>query len=56
MRTPEMYETDSNKKVCGTCRFNRRNVGGEFACSNRQSEEYMVETEYDYSCNDWEEK
>lgn len=55
------------RKVCGTCKYNKRvtdgnfkaefrNYNAEFCCTNKYSDNYYASTFYDDTCVDWEEK
>lgn len=48
-------EYNENNRICGTCQHHRK-CCGEWQCFNEQSENYAVETEYDDTCEDWEER
>lgn len=49
-----------NEKVCGTCRFSKRDWTNpnnpDFYCSNEDSENYGYSTDYADKCGEWEEK
>lgn len=48
---------DSEREVCGTCRWSRYDRElNDFYCQNRDGENYGAGTAYDDSCSDWEEK
>lgn len=46
-----------DKECCGICRFCRKSVEtGEWVCTNDLSDCYAMETEYNYQCEDYEER
>ena len=51
----ENMEIGKEKKCCGTCQHHRK-CCGEWQCFNEQSENYAIETEYNDTCEDWEER
>ena len=43
--------------VCGNCKYNEYNQDTElFVCDNEESEMYGLETDYDDTCIDYEER
>lgn len=46
------------REICGTCKFNKfaPEGSGLFYCDNNDSDMYGIPSEYDDSCEDWEEK
>lgn len=47
---------DDEAKVCVTCKWNKKDDRGEWACSNKDSESYGNNTFIDDRCEEWEEK
>lgn len=46
-----------NKECCGTCRFCRKSEeNGDWICVNDLSENYTLEVEYRYECDEYEER
>ena len=46
-----------DKQCCGTCRHCRGSEEtGDWICTNDLSDNYAVEVEYDYWCEDYEER
>ena len=49
-----------DKRICGKCRFNKRDwtnpKNKDFYCSNEESENYGYNTFYTEGCIDWESK
>lgn len=55
-----MNNRDNEEHACGTCRFNKPSwetghLCG-FHCTNEDSEAYGLDTAYDDSCEEWEDK
>lgn len=46
------------ERICGTCKHNKYDTesDGSYACNNERSDNYAMWTEYDDTCDDWEEK
>lgn len=49
------------EKVCGTCKWHKVLSASlsnyeEWVCNNEDSEFYALASEYDETCEDWEEK
>ena len=44
------------KNCCGTCRYHRRIDAIDWDCKNKESEYYGLETEYEDTCEEWEER
>lgn len=45
-----------DKECCGTCRFHVPFEKDRFMCDNMDAQEYQDETDYYYSCEEWEDK
>lgn len=46
-----------DKKCCGTCRFYRKsNENGDWICTNDLSDDYALEVDYSYKCEEYEER
>lgn len=44
-------------ECCGTCRYCRKSKEtGEWVCTNDLSDGYAMEIEYNYRCEDYEER
>lgn len=43
-------------ECCGTCLFHKPFEEDRFMCDNQLSSNYMDETQYEDSCEEWEEK
>lgn len=47
----------NTENICGECRYNSYNQDiGDYVCDNTYSENYGMDTLYDDSCEDFEEK
>ena len=45
------------REICGECKYNKYSTTEkEFYCSNTDSDNYGIQTMYDDSCDDFEEK
>lgn len=46
-----------NKECFGTCRYRRKSEeAGDWICANDLSENYTLEVEYRYECEEYEER
>lgn len=43
-----------NEECCGTCRWHRKDIEGDWVCMNDESDYFTDWTEYDYHCEEWE--
>ena len=44
-------------RCCGTCKCHcYANLDGDWICENEESENYMCWTDYEDSCDEWEER
>lgn len=51
-----MYEQyDGKERFCKTCKYNQLRLI-DFVCLNKESDNYMLETDCKDYCADWEEK
>ena len=44
------------EQICGTCKYHRRDDRGEWICTCVDSDLVGIETEYDYSCMEYEDR
>lgn len=51
-----MEELFEEKKCCGTCQWHTPMPLNEWYCDNEESENYSNETDYEFYCEDWEER
>ena len=45
-------------EICGTCKHHKPDLfdGEDWRCDNERSQHYCLETDYQDSCEDWEER
>ena len=48
-----MRDNRMNDEICGTCKYHRKE-NGEWVCTNVDCDLCGIETEYDYSCEEYE--
>jgi len=46
----------NDEKICGTCKYHRKDDQGDWVCNNKQSDYYAFITGYADECEDWEER
>ena len=47
------------EKVCGTCKYHKiftASIYEAWICDNENSDYYALESEYDETCDEWEER
>lgn len=51
-----MTEYNDYSECCGTCRYHKKDASYDWICTCPYSEYMSVWTEYDDSCDSWEER
>ncbi len=46
----------NEEEICGTCKFHKIYIDGEWECTNKDGEMYGLWTDYLDRCEDWEGK
>ena len=45
-----------DEEICGNCKYHRTDDTGEWICNNHDGEYFGLETDYEDTCPDYEER